>query len=100
MNLGVWLAENRNSVRHDGTSRTAFRAIFARLCLASGVGARIFADRIPSVQIPGSIATKGLNIHPLQMALHGGEDYELLFTDSPQQSRAVAQSAGILRTFP
>ena len=48
----------------------------SKLCLASGVAARIYADRIP--------------VHPhlrqafpadhLDLALHGGEDYLLLFT--------------------
>jgi thiamine-monophosphate kinase len=57
----------------------------ARLCQASGVGARLRAERIPCVKLP--IARTGplrkLQLDPMQMALHGGEDYELLFTVPP-----------------
>lgn len=41
---------------------------------ASGVGARIFADSIPT-EFPSTDSEKAL-----QNALHGGEDFELLFT--------------------
>lgn len=44
-----------------------------RLCEASGVGAKVDADRIPG---PAGIAPE----HSLALALNGGEDYELLFT--------------------
>lgn len=52
------------------------------LCTASGVGARLWASRIPVVQIPARHArlARKLRLDPLQMALHGGDDYELLFT--------------------
>jgi thiamine-monophosphate kinase len=43
-----------------------------RLCDASSVGATVFADRLPTPQVPGA--------DNLAMALHGGEDYQLLFT--------------------
>jgi thiamine-monophosphate kinase len=46
-----------------------------RLCDASGVGARLFADRIPTPPIPDIEDA-------LALALHGGEDYQLLFTVS------------------
>jgi thiamine-monophosphate kinase len=54
----------------------------ARLCRASGVGARLAAERIPCVRIPPAAtrALRGKRLNPLRMALHGGEDYELLFT--------------------
>lgn len=43
-----------------------------RLCEASGVGARIDAGRIPG---PAGVTAE----HSLELALNGGEDYELLF---------------------
>jgi thiamine-monophosphate kinase len=43
------------------------------LCDESGVGAEISADAIP-------VATVGKVVVNLDLALHGGEDYELLFT--------------------
>ena len=53
----------------------------ARLCTESGVAAEVFASALPL----GHGAT-------LAMALHGGEDYELLFTApaSAKQPRAIA----------
>jgi thiamine-monophosphate kinase len=52
------------------------------LCAASGVGARIWAERIPRVEIPASQSSlaRKRKLDPVQMALHGGDDYELLFT--------------------
>lgn len=49
-----------------------------RLCRASGTGARIWAERIPIPRIGRARPARQLN--PLQLALHGGEDYQLLFT--------------------
>ena len=49
-----------------------------RLCRASGVGARIWAERIPVPRIGRGRDARQWN--PLQLALHGGEDYQLLFT--------------------
>ena len=51
----------------------------ARLCRASRVGARIYANEMPLVsasRIPSELA----KADPLSLALHGGEDYGLLFT--------------------
>lgn len=50
----------------------------ARLCAASRVGARIWRDRIPAVAVPPQLRARGFD--PLAFTLHGGDDYELLFT--------------------
>jgi thiamine-monophosphate kinase len=47
-----------------------------KLCKASGVGAHIFADRIPI----DSTVQRTFGDAALGLALAGGEDYELLFT--------------------
>jgi thiamine-monophosphate kinase len=84
--LGAWLSERRIASAmmdlSDGLSTD-----LPRLCAASGVGARLWAERIPRVQLSrGSSRNQNarhpakLKLDPLQMALHGGEDYELLFT--------------------
>jgi thiamine-monophosphate kinase len=68
----------------------------ARLCAASGVGAQIWADKIPAVQVPPSFPAREPN--SLELALHGGEDYGLLFTVPPsraQQLRRLARYAKI-----
>ena len=48
------------------------------LCNASGVGAKVFADRIPIH--PRISRTFNAPDQELNLALHGGEDFELLFT--------------------
>jgi thiamine-monophosphate kinase len=85
--LGRWLAsEGSRQARRPG-SAIASAAIdtsdglssdLSHICEASGVGARIWADRIPAVRVPDGLLRKGFN--PLELALHGGEDYQLVFT--------------------
>lgn len=67
-----------------------------RLCQASGVGARLEEPRIPAVRVPAVLQRRGLN--RLAMALHGGDDYELLFTVPPRLEKRLrrAPSAGRL----
>ncbi len=48
------------------------------LCQASKVGARIYADKIPLAKNVARIA--GSKPNTLELALNGGEDFELLFT--------------------
>jgi thiamine-monophosphate kinase len=59
------------------------------ICEASGVGAEIRAETVP-------LASVGRPAHEvgLQSALHGGEDYELLFT-APRSKRIARRIAGI-----
>ncbi|HZB03713.1 MAG TPA: AIR synthase-related protein, partial [Actinomycetota bacterium] len=55
----------------------------ARLCEESGVGARV---RVPDLPIaPGVVdLAEAIGIDPQDLALHGGEDYELLAAIPPQ----------------
>jgi len=54
----------------------------AHICAAGGVGARLLADRVPlSPEARRFGAAVGRD--PLEWALFGGEDYELLFTVQP-----------------
>lgn len=50
-----------------------------RLCAESGVGARVFADRIPIDAACRAVAAR-LGLDALGLATSGGEDYELLLT--------------------
>ena len=85
VDLGVFLARTQLASAmidiSDGLSTD-----LGRLCTASGVGTRIWAERIPCVQIPAGLRGKDaealarLRLDPLKLALDGGEDYELLFT--------------------
>jgi thiamine-monophosphate kinase len=50
----------------------------ARLCEASGVGARLWSDRLPGPRLADRQES-------LNLILHGGEDYQLLFTVPPHK---------------
>ena len=66
-----------------------------RLCAASGVGARVYAGQIPTLPAP---LPSGLGRdHPLDLALHGGDDYELLFTMPREKAKLLPES---LRGIP
>jgi len=49
------------------------------ICKQSGVGAKIYEEKIPMDQETKRMAEE-LNMNPIVAALNGGEDYELLFT--------------------
>ena len=57
------------------------------LCEQSGVGAEVFADRIPLSKDLRS--AKALARSVLEYALSGGEDYELLFTSPVEREREI-----------
>lgn len=59
-----------------------------KLCEASGVGARVFADKLP-ISEDLHIAAARLDADPIALAASGGEDYELLIT-------CAAKDAGIV----
>jgi thiamine-monophosphate kinase len=93
--LGAWLARHKVASSmidiSDGLSTD-----LTRVCEASRVGARLWADRIPCVALPaaGSRPLAGLKVDPLQMALHGGDDYELLFTVPPGKVSRLRRAPG------
>ena len=84
--LGRWLADNRIATAmmdlSDGLSTD-----LPRLCAASKVGAHLNAASIPTVRIPSRHGAK--NIDSLNLALNGGDDYELLFAVSPGKTRRL-----------
>ena len=80
--VGQWLAEKRLATSmmdlSDGLSSD-----LSRLCAASGVGADVESRKLPVVQ--HSSTSRGAGVDPLHLALHGGDDYELLFTVRPSK---------------
>ncbi len=75
--LGEWLASNRLATSMIDTS-DGLSTDLGHICHASGVGARVMAEKIPAVRVPPEL--RAMKLRPLDLALHGGEDYELLFT--------------------
>jgi len=101
LELGAWLARHRVPSAmmdiSDGLSTD-----LTRLCRASLVGARLQAGRLPRVRIPAPLARRlrGLQFDPLQMALHGGDDYELLFTVPPSRAGQLQRAPGFRELTP
>jgi thiamine-monophosphate kinase len=87
--LGRWLAEKRLASAmmdlSDGLSTD-----LPRLCAASRVGARITTAAIPTVRVPKK--ARHLGEKSLDLALHGGDDYELLFTVPRKKLQHVPRS--------
>jgi thiamine-monophosphate kinase len=101
LKLGHWLAQNQVASAmmdvSDGLSTD-----LPRLCEASGTGARLDASQIPCVEIPEAVArrlgkrTAGVRElatrRALEMALNGGDDYELLFTVPPAKEKKLRKA--------
>jgi len=68
------------------------------LCEESGVGALVEASRLPIDSVVREICGRRA-LDPLMLALHGGEDYELLFTVAPENvSRLPKRVDGVSLT--
>lgn len=63
----------------------------AKLCEASGVGARVYAQAIPISQ-DVHIAAARLDADPVALAASGGEDYELLLTCDPRDGEDIIKA--------
>ncbi|HKF24409.1 MAG TPA: thiamine-phosphate kinase, partial [Candidatus Acidoferrum sp.] len=91
--IGAWLARKRLATAmmdlSDGLSSD-----LPRLCAASGVGARLEARKIPK---PAHFRSPVEGCRALELALDGGDDYELLFAvapgDVPRLPRRIAGTA-------
>jgi thiamine-monophosphate kinase len=75
--LGRWLVKHRFATAMIDTS-DGLSTDLGHICNASGVGAKLCGGKIPCVTIPAEIQAMGVD--PVKLSLHGGEDYELLFT--------------------
>jgi thiamine-monophosphate kinase len=86
--LGRWLGEKRVATAmmdlSDGLSSD-----LTRMCEASGVGAIVEAAALPAV----TVSAAG-GVDAVELALHGGDDYELLFTVARKDARRVPRSLG------
>jgi thiamine-monophosphate kinase len=91
LGLGRWLSEERVASAmmdlSDGLSSD-----LQRLCEASWVGALVGSDQLPTVKLTKAEHNRGVD--PLQLALHGGDDYELLFTVPKSKAKRLPRSLG------
>ncbi|HEX4537110.1 MAG TPA: thiamine-phosphate kinase [Candidatus Acidoferrum sp.] len=91
LELGRWLGEKHVASAmmdlSDGLSSD-----LRRLCEASKVGAVIRSEDLPVVHM--TKVGRKREVDPLQLALHGGDDYELLFTVSKSKATQLPSSVG------
>jgi thiamine-monophosphate kinase len=87
--LGEMLASKKLASAMIDTS-DGLSTDLSNLCDASRVGAELWLDRLPAVRVPPELLKRGLD--PVALALHGGEDYELLFTVPRRLVRSVPSS--------
>ena len=79
--LGRWLAERKLATAMMDVS-DGLSSDLPRLCAASGVGALIDPGKLPLL--------RGIDPESArQLALHGGDDYELLFSISPRNAARI-----------
>jgi thiamine-monophosphate kinase len=87
--LGRWLAQKRLATAmmdlSDGLSSD-----LPWLCQASGVGARIEVAGLPLIRVSAEDRNRGIS--PVQLALHGGDDYELLFAVPRNKAKLIPRS--------
>lgn len=96
--LGRWLARHGIASAmmdiSDGLSTD-----LARLAGASGVGARIWSERLPRVAVPEELA-KQRGFDPVELALYGGDDYELLFSIPKRKVRLLRGAPVAVKLTP
>ncbi len=64
------------------------------LAQAAGLGVRVYEEKLP-VDVRTDEAALDLKLNSTVCALHGGEDYELLFAISPQDVDKIARHAEV-----
>ncbi len=64
------------------------------LCKSSGVGCRVYENRIP-IDYQTAVMAEELNMNLVTAALNGGEDYELLFTVPLTAHEAISRLKGV-----
>jgi thiamine-monophosphate kinase len=89
LHLGQWLAKKGRATAMIDTS-DGLSTDLRHLCESSGVGAKLWAAKIPKVVLPSEAQKIGLD--PLRLALDGGDDYELLFTVPKRMERHLPRA--------
>lgn len=95
--LGQWLV-TKGMVSAMMDLSDGLSSDLPRLCAASGAGARVEETTVPTVHTADCTLKSGRT--PLQLALDGGDDYELLFTVPPSKARLLPRAVGAVALTP
>ncbi len=89
------------ALRANGIKPTAMMDIsdglsseLLHICKASGVGCRVYEDKIP-IDYQTAVMAEELNMNLVTAAMNGGEDYELLFTVPLADHQKIEEMKGI-----
>lgn len=89
------------ALRANGIKPTAMMDIsdglsseLLHICKASGVGCRVYEDKIP-IDYQTAVMAEELNMNLVTAAMNGGEDYELLFTVPLADHQKIEDMKGI-----
>lgn len=89
------------ALRREGIRPTAMMDVsdglsseLLHICKMSGVGCRVYEDRIP-IDYQTAIMAEELNMNLVTAAMNGGEDYELLFTVPLTDHEKVKRLSGV-----
>lgn len=89
------------ALRANGIKPTAMMDIsdglsseLLHICKASGVGCRVYEDKIP-IDYQTAIMAEELNMNLVTAAMNGGEDYELLFTVPLADHQKIEDMKGV-----
>jgi len=88
---GQWIAGKRLATAMIDVSDGLISDLF-RIREESRVGAVLWEEKIP-MALPARELARSIGKSPLDWALHGGEDYELLFTASSDKKELLEQEA-------
>lgn len=88
---GQWIAGRRLATAMIDISDGLISDL-SRIREESRVGAVLWEERIP-MALPARELARSIGRPPLDWALYGGEDYELLFTASPDKKELLEQEA-------
>ncbi len=89
------------ALRANGIKPTAMMDIsdglsseLLHICKASGVGCRVYEDKIP-IDYQTAVMAEELNMNLVTAAMNGGEDYELLFTVPLADHQKIEDMKGV-----
>jgi thiamine-monophosphate kinase len=91
LELGRFLAENRLASSCIDTS-DGLVIDLGRICRINNCSATIFEKQLPIVE-----EARSFDLDPIELALHGGEDYQLLFTAEPGDRARLEKNDTIQR---